>query len=331
MRAGPHPFSPHPSPPTLVPDPMKRLLVLFTLVTFALNTTACGQTASDLSPAERKARILSNLVFEFPQLEQYRVEIGDIEPTDIEGLSQGTFTINGQQTQLFLVTDDDTQLFMVSADPVDVSRSADGLTAARAEREQAAAAEVSERREQLNEALADLPVRGNPNAPVTIVEFSDFQCPYCSRAFATVEQVLAKYPEDVRLVYAQFPLNNHPWARPASIAALCAAQQDPDAFWTLHDGYFRNQSEINPGNVTAKSRDFLTTADVDVATWATCTEDASSDAHQKAVATLDANMALGEELGVTGTPGFFVNGRFVNGAQPLEAFEALIEEAKGDS
>ena len=68
-----------------------------------------------------------------------------------------------------------------------------------------------------------------------------------------------------------------------------------------------------------------------MAQWATCTEDQTSEAHQQAVAALTEGIALGEELGVTGTPGFFVNGRFVNGAQPLEAFEAMIEEAKQDS
>ena len=310
---------------------MNRLLLLLTFFALAFGQTACGQNASESTPAERKARILANLVFEFPQLGQYRVDIGEIEPTDVDGLSRGTFTINGQQTQQFLVTDDDTQLYMVSADPVDVSRSADALAAARMEREQAAAVETSERSDQLMKATAGFPVRGNPDASVTIVEFSDFQCPYCSRASGTVEELLAKHAEDVRFVYVQFPLGNHPWARPASIAALCAAQQDDDAFWTLHDNYFANQREINPGNVTAKSRTFLADADLDMAQWATCTDDQTSEAHQEAVASLTEGIALGEELGVTGTPGFFVNGRFVNGAQPLEAFDALIEEAKSDS
>ena len=310
---------------------MNRFFLVLTFVALAFGQTACGQASSEPTPAERKARILSNLVFEFPQLGQYRVEVGDIEPTDIAGLSRGSFTINGQQTQQFLVTDDDTQLYMVSADPVNVSRSAKEIATARMEREEALLAESRERGERLMKATANLPVRGNPDAPVTIVEFSDFQCPYCSRAAGTVEQVIEKYPEDVRFVYVQFPLGNHPWARPASIAALCAAQQDGDAFWTLHDNYFANQQALNPGNVMAQSRTFLADANLDMGRWATCAEDQTSEAHQQAVAALTEGMALGEELGVTGTPGFFVNGRFVNGAQPLEAFDALIQEAKQDS
>ena len=269
-------------------------------------------------------------MFEFPQLGQHRVEIDEIEPSGVDGLSEGTFSINGQQTQRFLVTDDG-QLYLLAADPVDVSRTAEELAAARAEREQAAATEVSERRDQLNEAAAGLPARGNPDAPVTIVEFSDFQCPYCARAAGTVEEVLAKHGEDVRFVYFQYPLGNHPWARPASIAALCAAQQDDDAFWTLHDNYFANQRALNPGNVVAQSRGYLAGSGLDMDAWASCTEDTGSDAHQQAVATLEAHVALAEEFGVTGTPGFFVNGRFVNGAQPLSTFEALIESARQDS
>ena len=144
---------------------MTRLFLLLTFVALAFGQTACGQAASESTPAERKARILANLVFEFPQLEQYRVEIGDIEPTDVDGLSRGSFTINGQQTQQFLVTDDDTQLYMVSADPVDVSRSADALAAARMEREQAALTEARERGERLSRRRRTSPSVATPTRP----------------------------------------------------------------------------------------------------------------------------------------------------------------------
>ena len=313
---------------------MKRLLVLLTLAPLALSTAACGQTTSeapDGSAADREARILANLVFEFPQLGQHRIEIDEIEPSGVEGLDEGTFTINNQQTQRFLVTEDDGRFYLLAADPIDVSRTADDLAAARAEREAAAAVEVGERRDQLNEAIAGLPLRGNPDADVTIVEFSDFQCPYCARAANTLEEVIDEHGDDVRFAYLQYPLGNHPWARPASIAALCAAQQDDEAFWTLHDSYFANQRALNPGNVIAQSRGYLAGADLDMGQWATRVEDTDSAAHQEAVNALEEQVALAQELGVTGTPGFFVNGRFVNGAQPVETFEALIETAQQDS
>lgn len=309
---------------------MKRF-PLFLALAFALTSgSACGQAVSSDDSAERKAQILANLVFEFPQLGDYRVEIDTLEPSGVPGLDEGSFTVNGQQTQHFLVTEDNAQLYMIAGEPVDVSRTTDELAQARTDREDAAANEARERKEALDKAADGLPVRGNPDAAITIVEFSDFQCPYCARAYATMEQVVEQYGDDVRFVYMQYPLPNHPWARPASIAALCAAQQSPNAFWTLHDGYFENQGAMTTGNVLAKSREFLAGSDLDLGAWGTCAEDTSSDAHQQAVDTLQRDMALAQQYGVTGTPGFFVNGRFLNGAQPFEAFEAIIQEVRAE-
>lgn len=309
---------------------MKRFPLLLALAFVLTSGSACGQAAGTDNSAERKAQILANLVFEFPQLGDYRVEIDTLEPSGVSGLDEGSFTVNGQQTQHFLVTGDNAQLYMIAGEPVDVSRTTDELAQARADRENAVANEARERKEALDQAADGMPVRGNPDAAITIVEFSDFQCPYCARAYATMEQVVEQYGGDVRFVYLQYPLPNHPWARPASIAALCAAQQSPDAFWTLHDGYFENQGTMTPGNVLARSREFLAGADLDLEAWGTCAEDASSDAHRQAVEALQRDMALAQQYGVTGTPGFFVNGRFMNGAQPFEAFEAMIQEVRAE-
>ncbi len=308
---------------------MKRLLALPILLSVLFTGPACGQSAT--ADEDRTNQILLNLRFEFPQLEDLDITFGDFEPSSVEGLQRGSFTIDGQQTQNFLITDDNTELYLIAAPPIDASRTADDMAAALAEREDAARMETSERAKTLDAAIAGMPVRGNPDGPVTVIEFSDFQCPYCSRAAATVEEMLAKHGDEVRFVYMQYPLPNHPWARPASIAALCAAQQDSDAFWSLHDGYFANQSTLNPGNVLDESRGYLAGADLDMTEWAACTEGTDAKANAEAVAALEASMALAQEMGVSGTPGFFVNGRFVNGAQPLEAFEALIEDARGDS
>lgn len=306
---------------------MKRFPLLVILVMLLFSGPACGQAVSSDDSDERKAQIVANLVHEFPQLAQYRVEVGTIEPSGVPGLDQGEFTINGQQTQRFLLTEDNAQLYLLAGEAIDASRTADDLAAAQSEREAAAANEARERAEALNEVADTLPTRGNPDAPVTIVEFSDFQCPYCARAYNTVEQVL-EARDDVRFVYLQYPLPNHPWARPASIAAICAAQQDDDAFWTLHDGYFENQRAMTTENVLDKSREFLAGSGLDMGAWNTCASDASSEAHQQAVADLERDMALAQQYGVTGTPGFFINGRHLNGAQPFEAFQAVIEEAK---
>lgn len=311
---------------------MKHLAVLSALL-LAFSLTACAQPAAQGggSDPEREERIVTNLRFEFPQLEGTQIEITDLGPSDVSGLDRGVFVINGQQEQPFLISADDSQLWLIAAGPIDASRTAEGLAEAQRERQAAAATEAQGRAQELNTTFADLPVRGNPDAPVTVIEFSDFQCPYCARAYSTVEQLLANNPEDVRLIYVQYPLPNHPWARPASIAALCAAQQDGEAFWTLHDTYFENQRAMTPANVVERSRVALAGSDVDLDAWTTCVEDTSSPAHQQAAADLQGHMAVAQGLGVSGTPAFFINGRFINGAQPLEVFQSLVDDAKANA
>jgi|GEM_PF-1061064 len=298
------------------------------LLALLVSLAACTQPAAQSADPERAERILTNLRFEFPQLEGVRLDMEAIEPSGVDGLDRGVFVINGQQRQEFLVTRDDTRLYLLVGDAIDVSRTAEGLEASRRERERAAATEAQDRARELNETFAGLPVRGNPNAPVTIIEFSDYQCPYCARAFTTIEQLLENNPNDVRLIYVQYPLPNHAWARPAAIASLCAAQQDGAGFWALHDGYFEHQRTMTPGNVMERSREFLAGTGVEQTAWQACVEDTASPAHREAVAALDLGMNRAQELGVTGTPAFFVNGQFLNGAQPLEVFQNVVDAAR---
>lgn len=303
---------------------MRKLAALFVFVLLSsLATLAVAQDDAPATPQDeaRKERILANLKFNIPQLAQIEATIGDLEPSSIEGLDEGTLIIQGQPRP-FLVTRDDKRLWIVAGEAVDVSRSAEEIHAE-------AAAKESARSETLAQAIAGDPVRGNPDAPVTIVEYSDFQCPYCARGYQTMEEVLAKYPEDVKFVFQHFPLDSiHPWARPAAIATECAGDQKPEAFWTLHDAYFANQGSLNAGNLIAKSKEFLAESGIDLAQWETCSSDQSSEAYKAAAAEVQANLETGQELGVSGTPGFFVNGEFLNGAVPLAQFEPLIQQAK---
>jgi protein-disulfide isomerase len=291
-----------------------------------------GQAADGDEPAaERKERILENLKYQVPQLRELYVVMGDITGSAIEGLDEGSFTVNGQQSYKFLVTSDDRQLYLLAADPLDVSLSSEDIAAAMEEERAAAARQARARHEELAAFASGMPVRGNPDAAVTIVEFSDFQCPYCAQGFSTVEQILERYPDDVKFVYLHFPLANHAWARPAAIAAVCAAQQDADAFWTLHDSYFRNQRSINPNNVLEKSQEFLADTGINLSAWSACAGDTKSEAYQGASMAVESTMATGSEHGVTGTPGFFINGHFLSGAQPLETFDALITQLKEEA
>ena len=294
------------------------------LIVGQLFLAAASPAAADDAAEARKTRILANLQLAFPQLKSVSVTMGDITASEYGGLDQGEFVVNGQQHQKFLVSHDDKKFYVVALEPIDVSRSQEEIKAEVARQEADKAKEAEARKAELAAAVSGLPTRGNPDGAVTIVEFSDFQCPYCARGAQTVEEILAKYPERVKFVFKNFPLNIHPWAMPAAIAAHCAAEQSPDAFWALHDSYFKNQRDINPDNVLAKSKEFLTPTGIDLAKWSTCAENKDSDAYKAAAAAINADMAFGQKLGVSGTPGFFVNGQFLNGAQPLTAFEPLI-------
>ena len=165
------------------------------------------------------------------------------------------------------------------------------------------------------------PAKGPKDAKVTIVEFSDFQCPYCARAHQTMsEQVMKEYDGKVKLVYKNFPLGFHPWAEPAALATACAFEQDPDAFWKLYDYFFQNQQQLNPQNVKEKATEALKGTKVDMAKWNDCVD------NKKTLAKIKADMAEGSSVGVTGTPAFIINGRKISGAQPFQNFKAVIDD-----
>jgi protein-disulfide isomerase len=169
--------------------------------------------------------------------------------------------------------------------------------------------------------LKDQPFRGAKDAKVTIVEYSDFQCPFCKRAYDTVEQqVLKQYDGKVKFYFKSFPLSFHPWAQPASIAAECAKLQKPEAYWKLYDSYFQNQGQVNPQNVKEKGVEYLQGTGIDMAKWNDCYD------NKKTLDRVNAEQSEGASLGVTGTPAFFINGRMLVGAQPFEKFKDVIDD-----
>ena len=299
---------------------------LCVVLLFSFSQVVCAQVDNS---SERKNRIKDNLLFVFPQLDGRFITVQDLSETGVDGLQQGQFVIDGQQQQPFLTTADDTEFYLVAAGPFDLSKSNEELAQAQEVREEEESKRAAEVHAALLPAMAGMPSKGSDNAPITILEFSDFQCPYCANAAETIEKVFAKNSKDVRLVYAQFPLESiHPWARTASIASLCAMNQSMDAFWTLHDGYFAHQKEINADNVVEKSREYVSASGIDMATWTACTTDTNSEAYKNASGEVDRAFELGREYGVNSTPGFFVNGRYVSGAQSEEVFQSLIDKAR---
>ncbi len=306
-----------------------RYSALAILVATSLVATLFWTTPA-AAQQDRKGQILENLKLNIPQLAEVGPTMGPIGPSGIDGLDEGTFVVQGRPYS-FLVTADNKKLWLVQGEAMDVSRGEAEIKVAIAEREEEARKAAEARTAQLAASIEGRPFRGSADAAVTIIEFSDFQCPYCTRGAATVEEILERYPNDVKFVFQHFPLGFHPWAKPAAIAANCAGLQNPDAFWTLHDAYFKDQKQLTTDNVVAKSEGYLAGSGIDMKKWENCAADTNSAEYKAEAANVDADMALGQALGVTGTPGFFVNGEFLNGAQPIDAFVPLIEAAKANS
>ena len=161
--------------------------------------------------------------------------------------------------------------------------------------------------------LGKAPVTGNANAKVTIVEFSDFQCPYCRQAHMVIAELQKEYPNDLRVVYRDFPLPQHPQARPAALAAECAHEQDK--FWPYHDKLFQEQSAL----ATADLARYAQEVGLKVDQFQACL----ADGRAERVVREDEDAA--RRLGVSGTPAMFVNGVKLIGLLPLPLMQSLID------
>ena len=313
---------------------MRSNVYLVLLLLPSLIGLGCAQKESNTPDAagadgttERQAYLKANIQYHLRDgLAGRTVTVGAIEDSALPGFDKSSFSV-GRDQYSFLVTEDDEYFVLLAAEPFKNISGDEMVAALEAEKLERTKAE-EDRASSLAAAASRAPVRGNPNAQVTIVEFSDFECPYCRRGFDTMEQLLEKHGGEVRLVYMHFPLSTHPWAMSSAIASACAAQQSDDAFWALHDYYFRNQNEIEVDNLISKSKAALVGSGADIAAWESCATDNNSEGHKAAANLVNEQFELGSQSGVSGTPAFFVNGAFISGAQPLEVFEAAIAEAK---
>jgi protein-disulfide isomerase len=161
------------------------------------------------------------------------------------------------------------------------------------------------------------PSRGPKSAPVTIVEFSDFQCPYCARVVSTLKRLESRYGDLLRIEFRDFPLPNHKQAPKAAEAAACA--EDQGRFWEMHDSLFANQQKLAPSDLKQRAGEL----GLDTEVFASCLDSGEKASRWRQ------DLAEGRSYGVTGTPAYFVNGRSLSGAKSVEGFAAVIDEELG--
>ncbi len=162
--------------------------------------------------------------------------------------------------------------------------------------------------------VADAPTLGPAAAPVTIVEFSDFECPFCARARPTLKRIAEVYGERVRIAFRDYPLPNHPRAPKAAEAAACATDQGK--FWEMHDKLFGASPKLD----IADLKRYAGELGLDAAAFDACLDDG------RKAAAVKADLDAGNGYGVNSTPAFFINGRLVSGALPFERFAEVIDD-----
>ena len=160
------------------------------------------------------------------------------------------------------------------------------------------------------------PFKGGAEAKVTIIEYSDFQCPFCSKGATLLTQIEKAYGNKVKIAFKHYPLPFHAQARVAAEASMCANEQSNKLFWKMHDSMFADQTKLDKDSLVAKAK----AIGAKEADFKTCLESS------KFKALVDADVAEGSAIGIKSTPTFFVNGKLIAGAQPLEVFKEIIDE-----
>jgi protein-disulfide isomerase len=219
--------------------------------------------------------------------------VGVPKPTAVEGMMETTIdlTINDNKQRVkFYVSKDGRFLF--SGELSDMTKDP-----------------LAENRAQIE--MKDAPITGDAKAAVTLVEYSDFECPVCRSLHDALRGMLPNYGGKVRVVFKDFPIEQlHPWARTAAIAGRCAYQQDPKSFWKVYDLIYDNQDLISAANAWTKMLDYAGQSGLDADAFKTCM------ASPEAGAAVNASRANGQKLDVSSTPTIFVNGRRIVGADP---------------
>lgn len=164
--------------------------------------------------------------------------------------------------------------------------------------------------------VGNAPTMGGKDAKVTIIEYSDFQCPFCAKGADILKEIKKKYGNKVKIAFKNFPLPFHNHAEQAAVAGLCANEQSSEHFWKMHDEMFANQDSLDAEGLKKTAKKIGLKMD----TFEKCLSE------NKYLAQVKADMEEGRKIKVKSTPTFFINGKLINGAQPMDVFSDLIEE-----
>jgi protein-disulfide isomerase len=250
-----------------------------------------GAPAAAASPTQKNIEAYLRHLYAFGP--DVQLVVGPPKETPVEGLLETDIDVtmgDNKQTAKFYVSKDGRYLFR--GDLSDLSKDP-----------------LAEARKQIQ--MEDAPTLGDSKAPITLVEYSDFQFPVCRNLHDVLRGLLPKYDGKVRLVFKDFPLEQlHPWARTAAIAGRCAYQQDPAAFWKMYDFIYDNQEIISAENAWTKMLDYAGQSGINADAFKSCMA-----SHEPAAA-VNASRANGQQLEVNSTPTVFVNGRRLVGADP---------------
>jgi protein-disulfide isomerase len=236
-------------------------------------------------------------------------KVADIKPSEAEGLAVVTVQITtpqGLQSNQFYVTEDGKHA--ITGDIIPFGSHPFEPARIKLEKE------------------ANGVARGPAGAPVTIVEFSDLQCPHCKEAQPTIEKLLSE-EKNTRLVFQNFPLPSHDWAEKGADYADCVGRSSGDAFWKFIQGVYNAQSDIVAANADDKLKELASAAGADGSKIAECASQAAT------LGRVERSVELGNSLGVTGTPTLFINGRSISNVAtlPYEVLKQLVEFAAQDS
>jgi protein-disulfide isomerase len=248
-------------------------------------------SAGSSSPTQKSVEAYLRHLYAFGK--DVQVTVGPLKDTSIPGLQETDINVvigENKEAAKFFVSKDGK--YLLRGDLSDITK--DPLAENRAKIES-----------------KDAPVMGEANAPVTIVEYSDFECPVCKNLHDAVRSMLPTYKGQVKVIFKDFPIEQiHPWARTAAIAGRCAYQQEPTAFWKMYDSIYDNQELISASNAWTKMLDFAGDAHLNPDSFKLCM------ASPEPGAAIDASRANGQMLEVNSTPTVFVNGRRFVGADP---------------